>query len=81
VQVIGAYEAKTKLSELLTQVSRGESFTITKHGMPVAILTRPVGQGNANVEETIEAIRRQRQQLAHAFDGESVKRLIEEGRK
>jgi prevent-host-death family protein len=81
VQVIGAYEAKTKLSELLAQVSRGETFTITKHGAPVAVLTRPDEQGNANAGEAIEAIRRQRQRLARAFEGESVKRLIDEGRR
>jgi prevent-host-death family protein len=81
VRIIGAYEAKTKLSELLAQVSQGEAFTITKHGMPVAVLTRPTEQGNADATETIEAIRRQRQQLASAFEGAGVKQLIEEGRK
>jgi prevent-host-death family protein len=81
VQVIGAYEAKTKLSELLARVIEGESFTITKHGQPVAVLTPPGEQGKADAEETIEAIRRQRGRLAPAFEGVSVKELIEEGRK
>jgi len=35
---VGAYEAKTKLSELLERVARGERIVITKHGIPVAIL-------------------------------------------
>jgi prevent-host-death family protein len=39
---IGAFEAKTHLSELLAAVERGESFTITRRGKPVAEL-RPVG--------------------------------------
>ena len=39
---VGAYEAKTKLSELLERVARGEHIVITKHGIPVAILA-PVG--------------------------------------
>ena len=39
---VGAYEAKTKLSELLERVARGERIVITKHGIPVAILV-PVG--------------------------------------
>lgn len=34
--VIGAYEAKTKFSELLDRAERGERFTITRHGKPVA---------------------------------------------
>ena len=35
---IGAYEAKTHLSELLEKVEAGEEITITKHGVPVAKL-------------------------------------------
>lgn len=46
MQTIGSYEAKTRLPELLRQVERGEHFTITRRGVPVA---RIVG-----VEETID---------------------------
>jgi len=35
---IGAFEAKTKFSELLERVSQGEEFTITRHEKPVARL-------------------------------------------
>lgn len=35
---IGAFEAKTKFSELLERASRGEEITITKHEKPVARL-------------------------------------------
>ncbi len=38
MQTLGAFEAKTHLSSLLDRVAKGESFTITKHGMPVARL-------------------------------------------
>ncbi len=38
---IGAYEAKTNLSHLLDEVAGGRRFTITKHGVPVALLTPP----------------------------------------
>ncbi|OFW07276.1 MAG: hypothetical protein A3H96_17295 [Acidobacteria bacterium RIFCSPLOWO2_02_FULL_67_36] len=41
-QAIGAFEAKTRLSELLEQVDRGQVYVITKRGRPVAEL-RPVG--------------------------------------
>lgn len=40
---VGAFEAKTHLSELLQRVEAGEQVTITKHGRPVARLV-PVGQ-------------------------------------
>ena len=38
---IGAFEAKTRLSELLESVDRGQVYVITKRGRPVAEL-RPV---------------------------------------
>ena len=41
---IGAFEAKTRLSELLDKVSRGHVYRITKRGKPVAEL-RPVADG------------------------------------
>lgn len=40
-KAIGAFEAKTRLSELLNRVGQGHVFVITKHGRPVAEL-RPV---------------------------------------
>ena len=35
---VGAFEAKTKLSELLDAVERGEEVVITRHGQPIARL-------------------------------------------
>jgi prevent-host-death family protein len=34
--VIGAYEAKTRFSELLARAEKGESFLVTKNGKPIA---------------------------------------------
>ena len=42
--LIGAFEAKTRLSELLDRVARGQTYRITKRGKPVAEL-RPVASG------------------------------------
>jgi len=61
---IGAYYARTKLPELLRRVAAGESFTITKHGKPVADMVpsqrtrRPVVIGQA-----IDGIQRQPRNL------------------
>jgi prevent-host-death family protein len=41
IEDIGAFEAKTRLSELLERVARGHSYRITKRGKPVAEL-RPI---------------------------------------
>jgi prevent-host-death family protein len=38
METIGAYEAKTHLPKLLERVAEGERITITKHGVPVAVL-------------------------------------------
>jgi prevent-host-death family protein len=38
---VGAFEAKTRLSELLYDVARGRTYVITKRGRPVAEL-RPL---------------------------------------
>ena len=46
MRTIGSYEAKTRLPELLRQVTQGEEFTITRRGVPIA---RIVG-----VEDTVE---------------------------
>ena len=42
MKVVGAYEAKTRLPALLGDVARGQRITITRHGLPVAMLI-PVG--------------------------------------
>lgn len=44
-QKIGAFEAKTRLSELLEQVSRGRTFVITRRGRPVAELRPTAADG------------------------------------
>ena len=41
IEEIGAFEAKTRLSELLDRVKQGHVYRITKRGKPVAEL-RPV---------------------------------------
>jgi prevent-host-death family protein len=38
METVGAFEAKTHLSSLLERVAKGEAFTITRHGKPVAQL-------------------------------------------
>lgn len=74
---IGAYDAKTHLPRLLDRVERGESVTITKHGREVARLI-PVGS-RATPESVIAALRAAR--VGVRLDGESVREMVEEGRR
>ena len=78
--IVGAYEAKTHLSELLEKVEAGEEITITKHGSPVAKLV-PVKR-EASAEQRAAAIQRI-QKLAGGLSlkGLKVKDLIREGRR
>lgn len=45
IEEIGAFEAKTRLSQLLDQVRRGRVYRITKRGKPVAELRPPTSEG------------------------------------
>ena len=54
---IGAYEAKTHLPALLERVARGERFTITKHGRPVARLVPVERTGLDRRRGTIERLK------------------------
>ena len=80
MQTVGVYETKTKLAAIMDQVCEGDSFTITKHGVPIAIIS-PDDNSVSNVMETIAAIRALRSKFAKAFKEANIKELIEEGRR
>ena len=46
---IGAFEAKTHLSELLAEVEAGETVTITRRGKPVAQLVPVAGPASGRL--------------------------------
>lgn len=75
---VGAYEAKTHLSELLVRVEAGESVTITKHGRPVAQLV-PVEPKATDVKKVIEDWIEYRKGVR--LDGLSIREMIDEGRR
>lgn len=49
-------DAKARLTQLLKEVERGESITITRHGRPIARLVPATDQRRAEVERTMEQI-------------------------
>ena len=79
MESVGAYEAKTQLSKLLERVMKGERITITKHGVPVAVLQPPDPGKATDIKTVISEIRRTRKK--HNLKGESLKSMIETGRK
>ena len=78
MEKIGASEAKTHLPRLLEKVARGEVITITKHGVPVAMLVPHPRSQRPEPAAAIEALREFRQHIK--LDGLSLRELIEEGR-
>ena len=76
---IGAYEAKTHLPRLLDEVAKGERITITKHGVPVAVLVPPGSAGSTDVEAMMRRFRKLRR--GNRLDGLSIRELIDEGRR
>jgi len=76
---VGAYEAKTRFSELLERAARGETITVNRHGLPVAqlgpITAPPVQDSRLAVAE----LRRLRSDLS--LGGLKIADLRDEGRR
>ncbi|MBB6142476.1 prevent-host-death family protein [Silvibacterium bohemicum] len=77
---IASREAKTHFPALLKRVQEGEHITITKHGVPVAVLSPVEAKKGKSREDAIEAMR--------AFgrgrtlpEGMTFKDMIDEGRR
>jgi prevent-host-death family protein len=79
---VGAFEAKTKFSELLDRVERGETVIITRHGEPVARMS--ADKPTATVDgkrRALEAVRRKLKAANVAFDAADIISARDEGRK
>ena len=81
METVGSFEAKTHLSQLLERVAKGEEFTITKHGKPVArLVPAAAAKSRLDVRKVIEELK--------AFSkgntlgkGVTIRELIDEGRR
>ena len=82
MKTIGAYEAKTYLPRLLREVAEGQSFAITKHGVPVAFLTSATGGTLRDSGTAIDAWREYRAERRLELGPDvSLQDLIQEGRR
>lgn len=66
---VAVYEAKTRLSELLTEVEQGAEITITRHGLAVARLVSALPAPSAG-----SAAAQQRKQVREAFAALTLQR-------
>jgi prevent-host-death family protein len=82
MKYVGAYEAKTHLPRLLREVAAGESITITKHGVPVAVLIAPSKPERTDAAKVIADWIRYRDEKGLTLGpGPSIREMIEEGRR
>lgn len=82
--IVGAFEAKTKFSELLERVRQGEEFTITRHDKPIARLVPAVRSSASDIQEAfgrMDEIHRRTQPASVRRGKLSYRELIEEGRR
>ena len=79
VSEIGAFEAKTRLPQILRRVQAGERFVITRHDRPIAELIPFRPQNSDKVRSAIESLKAF--QETHSLGGLSVRRIVEAARK
>ncbi|PHS38240.1 MAG: type II toxin-antitoxin system prevent-host-death family antitoxin [Robiginitomaculum sp.] len=77
-KTIGAFEAKTHLSALLSKVAKGAEFTITKRGKPVARLVPARSTRKADIDKAIAGLKSMRVGISL---GRDWKKLRDEGRR
>lgn len=80
METVGAFDAKTHLSALLDRVARGERITITRNGVPAAMLV-PVGDNSGKLthEEIVQGMRALRARVKP--DVMSVRDMVNQGRR
>ncbi|HTN28967.1 MAG TPA: type II toxin-antitoxin system prevent-host-death family antitoxin [Burkholderiales bacterium] len=81
--VVGAFEAKTKLAELLDKVEAGDIVTITRRGKAVArLMPVEIGDREARLQDVIdEIIRTRKGKDRGAKPGVTIPELIKAGRR
>jgi prevent-host-death family protein len=79
MKTVGAFEAKTHLTELLRQVSQGETIRITRRGIPVAKLVPAEDREHKDLRQVVRDIREIRK--GANLRRLTIRKLIDEGRR
>ena len=79
MEKVGAYEAKTHLPKLLERAAQGYRITITKHGVPVAVLGPYDPEKSVDTESVIQQLYEFRENKT--LSGLTIREMIEEGRR
>lgn len=78
MKVVGAYQAKVHLADLLTEAERGETIVVTRRGKAVAKLV-PLRSEHMSVEAVAKEFEKMRRSTRPIEGG--LRQLIEEGRR
>jgi prevent-host-death family protein len=81
---VGAYDAKTRLSELLDRVENGEQIVITRHGRPIARLIPEGGHDKTAARAAVARLFALGERLARQgvdLTDEEIRALRDEGRR
>ncbi len=76
---VGAFEARTHVSQLLERVAGGEQVIITRHGTPVARLVPVAAPDRESLRQTIRRLKPFSE--GQTLGGLSVRALRDEGRR
>jgi len=77
-KAVSAFDAKTHLSSLIRDVEKGNSYTITRRGRPVARLTPVEPSAAESVRKLLEGFHAVRTRVKGRG---GIRELIDEGRK
>jgi prevent-host-death family protein len=78
-QKVSAFEAKTRLSELLRETEQGSSFVICRRGKEVARLVPPVKEEQeGDLKQVLSSFREIRERIPGKV---SIRHLVKEGRR
>jgi prevent-host-death family protein len=77
-RTVGAYEAKTKFSELIARAEKGESFTVTKNGKPVARILPTVDFEREQARRAADELREFRAKQGPPVSAEAARRNWEQ---
>jgi prevent-host-death family protein len=81
MKTIGAFDAKTHLSDLLDQVERGDSFLITKRGRPMATLSPVSGLKGQGPRDIVIDFRKKFAKSLRKFSQRELSQWKAEGRR
>lgn len=80
METVGAFEAKTHFSELLERARNGERITISKRGVPAAMLVPIERRETLSPAEAVARLKQLRRGI-HLDKGITIRDLVDDGRK